>query len=89
MPWYDRPVPEGRIRVAIVGGGIGGLSAALFLRRAGFDDVAVFEQAPELQEIGAGIQVAPNAGRLLRRLGLGEALAEVAVRLEGGWEFRR
>jgi 2-polyprenyl-6-methoxyphenol hydroxylase-like FAD-dependent oxidoreductase len=44
---------------------------------------------PELQEIGPGIQVAPNAGRLLRRLGLGEALAEVAVRLEGGWEFRR
>jgi salicylate hydroxylase len=82
-------VSELAIRVAIVGGGIGGLSAALFLRRAGFDDVAVFEQAPELREIGAGIQVAPNAGRLLRRLGLGDALAEVAVRLEGGWEFRR
>jgi salicylate hydroxylase len=77
------------IRVAIVGGGIGGLAAALFLRRAGLHDVAVFEQAPELREIGAGIQVAPNAVRLLRRLGLADALAAVAVRLEGGWEFRR
>jgi salicylate hydroxylase len=82
-------VPERAIRVAIVGGGIGGLAAALFLRRAGLHDVAVFEQAPELREIGAGIQVAPNAVRLLRRLSLADALAEVAVRLEGGWEFRR
>jgi salicylate hydroxylase len=77
------------IRVAVVGGGIGGLAAALFCKRAGVRDVSVFEQSRELREIGAGIQVAPNAVRLLRRLGLGEALADVAVRLEGGWEFRR
>jgi salicylate hydroxylase len=76
-------------RIAIVGGGIGGLSTALFLRRAGLGNVTVFEQAPELLEIGAGIQVAPNAVRLLRRLGLAERLAEVGVRLEVGWEFRR
>jgi salicylate hydroxylase len=76
-------------RVAIVGGGIGGLSAALFCRRAGLRQVAIYEQSSELREIGAGIQVAPNAVRLLRRLGLGDALAQVAVRLEGGWEFRR
>jgi len=82
-------VPERAIRIAIVGGGIGGLAAALFLRRAGLRDVTVFEQAPELREIGAGIQVAPNAVRLLRRLGLADALAQGAVRLEGGWEFRR
>jgi salicylate hydroxylase len=82
-------MPERAIRIAIVGGGIGGLAAALFLRRAGLHDVAVFEQAPELREIGAGIQVAPNAVRLLRRLRLADALADVAVRLEGGWEFRR
>jgi salicylate hydroxylase len=81
--------PAGDIRVAIVGGGIGGLSAALFLRRAGVRDVAIHEQSSALREIGAGIQVAPNAVRLLRRLGLGDALAEIAVRLEGGWEFRR
>jgi salicylate hydroxylase len=79
----------GETRVAVVGGGIGGLSAALFLKRAGVRDVAVFEQSAELREIGAGIQVAPNAVRLLRRLGLADALAEVSVRLEGGWEFRR
>jgi salicylate hydroxylase len=80
---------EEEMRVAVVGGGIGGLSAALFLRRAGFENVTVFEQAPELLEIGAGIQAAPNAVRLLRRLGLAERLGEVAVRLEVGWEFRR
>ena len=77
------------IRVDVVGGGIGGLSAALFLQRAGIRNVAVYEQSSELREIGAGIQMAPNAVRLLRRLGLAEALAEVSVRLEGGWEFRR
>ena len=75
--------------IAVVGGGIGGLSTALFLRRAGLEDVTVFEQAPELLEIGAGLQVAPNAVRLLRRLGLAERLDEVGVRLEVGWEFRR
>jgi salicylate hydroxylase len=79
----------GDMRVAIVGGGIGGLAAALFCKRAGVRDVSVFEQSKELREIGAGIQVAPNAVRLLRRLGLGDALADVAVCLEGGWEFRR
>jgi salicylate hydroxylase len=77
-----------RLRIAIVGGGIGGLATALFLRRAGLDAM-VFEQAPELREVGAGILVAPNAARLLRRLGLAEPLREVAVRLEVGWEFRR
>ena len=85
----DGGTGRGAVRVAVVGGGIGGLSAALFLRRAGIENVAVFEQAPELQEIGAGIQVAPNAVRLLRRLGLADRLREVGVRLEVGWEFRR
>jgi salicylate hydroxylase len=85
----DRTRGEDGIRVAVVGGGIGGLSTALFLRRAGLNDVVVFEQAPDLLEIGAGIQIAPNAVRLLRRLGLAERLAEVGVHLEVGWEFRR
>jgi salicylate hydroxylase len=76
-------------RVAIVGGGLGGLSAALFLLRAGVSDVRVFEQQAELGEIGAGIQIAPNALRLLQRLGLGESLMEVAVPFEVAWEFRR
>jgi salicylate hydroxylase len=85
----NRMHSEEGIRIAVVGGGIGGLSAALFLRRANLNNVTVFEQAPELLEIGAGIQVAPNAVRLLRRLGLAERLSEVGVRLEAGWEFRR
>src|SRR6187551_2683329 len=76
-------------RVAIAGGGLGGLSAALFLLRAGVRDVRVFEQQAELAEIGAGIQIAPNALRLLQRLGLGEALMAVAVPFEIPWEFRR
>ena len=75
-------------RVAIAGGGIGGLAAAAFLRRAGIE-VAVFEQARELREIGAGLVVAPNTVRLLRKLGLHEGLTGSGVRLEVGWEFRR
>jgi salicylate hydroxylase len=77
------------MHVAIAGGGLGGLAAALFLARAGIRDITVFEQQRSLGEIGAGIQVAPNAVRLLQRLGVGEALADVAVPLEVAWEFRR
>jgi salicylate hydroxylase len=76
------------LRVAIVGAGIGGLTAALFLRRAGLD-VTVYEQATELAEVGAGIVVAPNMVRLVHKLGLGDELASFAVRLEAAWEFRR
>ncbi len=50
--------------IAVVGGGIGGLAAALSLLRAGFD-VQVFEQSSALTEVGAGIQISPNASRLL------------------------
>jgi len=78
------------MRVAIVGGGLGGLSSALFLARAGVRDVHLFEQQAALEEIGAGIQIAPNAVLLLRRLeGVGEALDAIAVPLESAWEFRR
>jgi salicylate hydroxylase len=77
------------MRVAIAGGGLGGLAAALFLQRAGVRDVHVFEQQPQLGEIGAGIQVAPNAVRLLQRLSLGAALMDVGVPFEVAWEFRR
>ncbi|WP_186403985.1 FAD-dependent monooxygenase [[Actinomadura] parvosata] len=76
------------LTVAVVGGGIGGFAAAAFLRRAGLH-VALFEQAARLTEVGAGLVVAPNAARLLRRLGLGQRLEEAGVRLEVGWEFRR
>lgn len=76
------------LRIAIVGGGLGGLAAALFLRRAGLD-ATVYEQAPALRELGAGIVVAPNMVRALADLGLAERLPAFAVRLESAWEFRR
>jgi len=66
------------MRVAIIGGGIGGLSAALHLLKAGFD-VEVYEQAPRITEIGAGIQISPNASRLLIRLGLKPAMDAAGV----------
>ena len=77
-----------RLRVAIVGGGIGGVAAALFLQRAGVQAM-VYEQAEALRETGAGIVVPPNMVRLLDELGLLSALQSVAVRLQAAWEFRR
>lgn len=57
------------MRIAIIGAGIGGLAAAIALVRRGFD-VQVFEQARELAEIGAGVQISPNGVRVLSALGL-------------------
>jgi salicylate hydroxylase len=68
-----------RPQVAVIGGGIGGLGAALSLFRAGLD-VQVYEQAHALREVGAGIQVSPNASRVLHGLGLADKLAELGVR---------
>jgi salicylate hydroxylase len=68
-----------RTSVAIIGGGIGGLAAAALLLRAGFD-VHVYEQAAALGEVGAGINIGPNASRILHRLGVAEELRRVGVR---------
>ena len=76
------------MRIAIVGGGLGGLAAALFLRKAGLD-ATVYEQASEVREVGAGIVVSPNMVRPLDKLGLVDNLRACAVRLEAAWEFRR
>jgi salicylate hydroxylase len=65
--------------VAIIGGGIGGIAAALSLLRAGAD-VHAYERAKTLSEVGAGIQVSPNASRILHRLGLADALANMGVK---------
>jgi salicylate hydroxylase len=62
------------LRVAIIGGGIGGLSAATALLRKGMD-VRVYEQAPALAEVGAGVGLYPNSLRLLKRWGFGAGLA--------------
>lgn len=64
-------------RISIVGGGIGGLSAALALQRFGYR-VSVFEQARELREIGAGVTITPNAMHALNFLGVGERVAREA-----------
>ena len=62
-----------RLRIAIVGAGLGGLVAAISARRAGFE-VTLYEQASAFGEIGAGIQVGPNAVKVLRALDLEEGL---------------
>ena len=65
--------------IAVVGAGIGGLSAALALARRGFE-VQVYERATSLGEIGAGIHMSPNGNKVLNALGLREVLAAVAAR---------
>ena len=75
------------LRVAVIGGGIGGLTAALSLRQAGFE-VDVYEQAPELTQIGGGINMGPNAARILRGLGLAEGLDREGVRPLGTHQRR-
>jgi len=67
------------LRVAIVGGGIGGLAAANALLQRGLN-VRVYEQAPALTEVGAGVALQPNGIRMLRRLGFADALARRGAR---------
>lgn len=84
----DKKRSTRRLRAAVVGGGIGGLSAACSLSRRGID-VTVFEQAETLGEIGAGLTIFPNALRQLERMGLGEALAAVGAKIGGGSQYCR
>jgi salicylate hydroxylase len=65
-------------RVIIVGGGIGGMTAALALLKRGID-VDLYEQSSRLREVGAGIQLSANGTRVLYALGLKEALAQSQV----------
>ncbi|MFT8243577.1 FAD-dependent monooxygenase [Roseomonas sp. BN140053] len=83
-------------RVAVIGAGIGGLAAAAALRQHGFA-VSVHERANSLGEVGAGLQLGPNAVKVLRALGLEEALLRVTSAPEnwlsvrwndGGLRFR-
>jgi salicylate hydroxylase len=63
----------------VVGGGLGGLAAALALARAGID-VGVYEQAQQVAEVGAGVSLAPNGLRMLERLGVGEDVRRAGAR---------
>ena len=69
----------GHKRIAVVGAGLGGLTAAGFLQRAGFA-VKVYEQAPAFSRIGAGIILSANVTKVLRRLGLEEGLIAAGIK---------
>src|SRR5690242_10565827 len=74
-------VREAPMNIAIVGAGIGGLAAAALLQRAGHH-VNVYEHAPRFARVGAGIQMAPNAIKVLRALGLESELTRIAFQSE-------
>ncbi len=69
------------MRIAVVGAGLGGLTAAGFLQRAGFA-VKVYEQAPAFSRIGAGIILSANVSKVLRRLGLEDGLVAAGIKSE-------
>ncbi|PTB62102.1 FAD/NAD(P)-binding domain-containing protein [Trichoderma citrinoviride] len=80
--------------IAIVGGGIGGLCAALSIHhhcpKDGSVVIDVYEQAPEYKEIGAGLGIGVNAAKLLHRIGVGEDLNKISGHRNGIWiSFRR
>jgi len=75
-------MPGRKPKVLIVGGGIGGLTTALALKFRGINAL-LFEQAAAFREVGAGIQLSCNATRILTALGVGKALAAIAVYPEG------
>jgi len=78
-----------RMKVLVVGGGIGGITCMLALRQRGID-AQLFEQAAAFGQVGAGIQVPSNAARILLKFGLGAALKKVATYPEArdyrGWD---
>src|ERR1043166_8853931 len=68
-------------QVAVVGAGLGGLTVAGFLQRAGFP-VGVYEQAPAFSRIGAGIILSANATKVLRRLGVEDELTRAGIKAQ-------
>jgi salicylate hydroxylase len=67
------------LQAVVVGGGIGGIAAAVALTQAGID-VQVHEQARQLTEVGAGVSLAPNGLLMLERLGVGDGIRRLGVR---------
>lgn len=70
--------------ITIIGAGIGGLAAATALAQRGAD-VRVLEQAPEISEVGAGLQISPNGVVVLDALGLGAAARKAGARTQSIW----
>ena len=82
--YYNHPMKSHitKPHILIAGGGIGGLTAALALLKRGYD-VDIYEQASELREVGAGLQLAPNSIRVLNELGVLEDFLKLACQAEG------
>jgi 2-polyprenyl-6-methoxyphenol hydroxylase-like FAD-dependent oxidoreductase len=69
------------VKIAVIGGGIGGLTAAIALARQGMT-VEVYEQAPALEEVGAGVGLWPNAMAALAQIGLSDQVARLAAKID-------
>ncbi|KAK0760489.1 hypothetical protein N5P37_006683 [Trichoderma harzianum] len=78
----SHPISPIKLTIAIIGGGVGGLAAAIALKQDGHN-VTLYEQAPQLSEIGAGIQIPPNSSRILHSWGLQAALERQSIRPSG------
>src|SRR6516165_316519 len=78
QPMENRKADCHPFKLAVIGGGIGGLATALALLQRGID-VEVYEQSAELKEVGAGIHISANGTRVLDALGLETALRGVQV----------
>jgi FAD-dependent urate hydroxylase len=70
-----------KLKAVIVGAGMGGLTAALSLRQAGFD-VEIYDRVPALRAAGAGVSLWPNGVKVLNRLGLGAGIASIGGRMD-------
>ena len=79
MRWSEQADEMARLRIGISGGGVGGLAAAIALRKAGHD-VQVLEQASSFRRVGADINLTPNVVRALGGLGVVPALMETAAK---------
>src|ERR1700741_2027745 len=77
-----------QLTVVIIGGGIGGLFAGNAVIPHGFD-VSVYEQAPALGEVGAGVFLTPNSVRQLQRVGLGPSVEKWGARVGPGSQYFR
>jgi 2-polyprenyl-6-methoxyphenol hydroxylase-like FAD-dependent oxidoreductase len=79
---------ETGLKVVVIGGGIGGLFVANALVARGFQ-VSIYEQAPNLGEVGAGVFLTPNSVRQLQRVGLGQAVEQFGARVGFGSQYFR